>query len=285
VDIMGIPKKNIIKSLLMSSFLLVPACLAAGFADAAAKKEKPAEEMLIEKPLRRLSVGEELTFNVAWLGINVGTCVASVKGIETAGGREAYVVELTAKTNDILSKIYPIDDRYTSYIDKEKFVTLKHAVHRREGRYKKDAVTIFDYKNNKAYFSNSLDGSKKVFNIPGYCQDSLSAAYYFRILDVKLGEKIEYKVVNNEQVYDIIGVIKNTARLKIRGKTYEAFYVEPYAKLKGQRVRKGRAGCWFSCDSGRLPVYGMVKAPLFTKVTAALLESRANASSTKGGGK
>ena len=281
MDIMGIPKKNIIKSLLISSFLLITACLATGFADAAAKKDRPAEEIRIEKSLHRLIVGEELTFNVAWLGVNVGTCVARVKGTETVGGREAYVVELTARTNDILSKLYPIDDKYTSYIDKEKFVTLKHVVRRREGRYKKDAVTIFDYTANKAYFSNSLDGSKKTFDIPGYCQDSLSAAYYFRMLDVKAGDKIEYKVVNNEQVYDIIGVIKNKAYVKVRDKTYEAFYVEPYAKLKGVKVRKGRAGCYFSCSPARMPVYGIVKAPLFTKVTAALVESRANVSRTE----
>jgi len=258
---MDIPKKNIFKGLVILFLLLIPAYLSA-------------EEIRIEKPLRRLVVGEELTFNVAWLGINVGTCVAKVKGIEAVAGRSAYVVELTARTNDILSKIYPVDDKYTSYIDKEKFITLKHAVHRREGRYKKDAVTIFDYTTNKAYFANSLDGSKKTFDIPGYCQDSLSAAYYFRMLDVKTGDEIEYKVVNNEQVYDIIGVVKNTARLKIRDKVYDAFYVEPYAKLKGEKVRKGRAGCWFSCGPARIPVYGIVKAPLFTKVTAALVNTK-----------
>lgn len=265
MDIMGIPKKNILKSIVILSFLLMPACLRA-------------DEMRIERPFGRLVVGEELTFDVAWLGINVGTCVARVKGIEAVDGRDAYVVELTAKTNDILSKIYPVDDRYTSYIDREKFITLKHVVRRREGRYKKDAVTVFDYTTNKAYFANSLDGSKKTFDIPGHCQDSLSAAYYFRMLDAKAGDKIEYKVVNNEQVYDIIGVIKNTAYVNVKGKTYQAFYVEPYAKLKGEKVKKGRAGCWFSTSPDRLPVYGIVKAPLFTKVTAALVN-------VKGGGK
>ncbi len=267
---MRISKKNILKNILITFLFTVSALSVSGFASA--------EDIAIKKPQGRLTIGEELTFNVSWLGINVGACVARVKGTESVGGREAYVVELTARTNEILSKIYPVDDVYTSYIDKERFVTLKHVVHRREGRYKKDAVTIFDYDRNKAYFSNSLDHSKKTFDIPGYCQDSLSAVYYFRTLDLKVGERIEYKVVNNEQVYDIIGLVKNTAYIRLKGAAYGAFYVEPYAKLKGRKVRKGRAGCWFSCGPDRLPVYGIVKAPLFTRVTAALVNM-------KGGGK
>lgn len=258
---MRISKKSIFKNCLIASTLIILAHPAGNAAD----------EIVIEKARGRLTIGEELTFNVSWLGVNVGTCVSTVKGIEKVGDREAYVVELTARTNKVLSKIYPIDDTFTSYIDKEKFVTLKHAVRRREGRYRKDAITIFDYNVNKAFFANSLDHSKKTFDIPGYCQDSLSAAYYFRTLNVSVGQKIEYKVVNNEQLYDIIGLVKNTAYIRLKGAAYPAFYVEPYAKLKGQKVRKGRAGCWFSCDPARLPVYGIVKAPLFTKVTAVLV--------------
>lgn len=234
------------------------------------KEDKPslAEDIIIDKAETPFRVGEELNYEVRWLGVQVGAVVAKIKGTEDIGGNEAYIVELKAKTNDFLSKIYPINDTFTSYIDKKKFVSLKHVVSRREGRYKKDAVTIFDYKVNKAYFSNMLDGSKKVFDIPGYVQDSLSAPYYFRTLDVRLGERVEYKVVNNEEIYDIIGVIERKAFIKTNDKIYETFYVEPYAKLKGERVRKGMASCYFSSDPLRIPIYGIVKAPLFTKVTA-----------------
>jgi hypothetical protein len=220
------------------------------------------------------SVGEELVYDLAWIGIKVGTVVTRVKGIEVINGRDAYVVELNAKTNAFCSNIYPVDDTFTTYIDKEKFVSLKHVVRRSEGRYRKNAVTVFDYGSNKAYFHNFLDGSRKTFDIPGYVQDTLSAAYYFRVLDLKPGLEVAYKVVNNEQVYDLFGIIGKKEFIRLGGTTYETFHVEPYAKLKGDRVEKGKANGYFSCDRLRIPVYGTVKAPLFTKVTAILVHKK-----------
>src|SRR3989338_2051044 len=94
------------------------------------KDDKPslAEDIIIDKAETPFRIGEELNYEVRWLGVRVGTVVAKVKGIEVIDGNEAYVVELKAKTNDFLSKIYPINDTFTSYIDKKKFVSLKHVV-------------------------------------------------------------------------------------------------------------------------------------------------------------
>ena len=233
-----------------------------------------AKDIAIEKAAAPFKVGEELTYEVAWMGIPVGTVVARIKGVERLDGREAYVVELDARTNAFCSKIYPVDDTYISYIDKERYVSLKHVVRRREARYKKDAVTVFDYSTKKAYFHNLCDGSRKTFDIPGDVQDSLSAAYYFRTIDANVGQKVGYAVVNNEEVYNLFGLIEKKAFIKLGNVTYETFYVEPYAVLKGERVKKGNASGYFSCDHLRIPVYGMVKAPLFTKITAVLVNKK-----------
>lgn len=233
-----------------------------------------ARDIAIEKAAAPFRVGEELTYELAWVGIPVGTVVARVKGIERLDGREAYVVELTARTNAFCSKIYPVDDTYVSYIDKERYVSLKHVVRRREGRYRKDAVTVFDHTAKKAYFHNLGDGSRKTFDIPADAQDSLSAAYYFRTIDAHVGQKIGYTVVNNEEVYSLFGLIEKKAFIRVGNVSYETFYVEPYAVLKGERVKKGSASGYFSCDNLRIPVYGMVRAPLFTKITAVLVNKK-----------
>jgi len=55
-------------------------------------------------------------------------------------------------------------------------------------------------------------------------------------------------------------------------KRKEAFYVQPYAKLKGKDVRKGRVSGYFSADERKIPLLAIVKAPVFTKVTAYLID-------------
>jgi len=229
------------------------------------------EQINIEKPRDYFTIGERLVYEIRWLGAVVGEVVSTVKGIEDINGHAAYVVELTAKTNDFCSKIYRIDDKYVSYIDREKLITLKHIAKRSEGRYRKDAVTVFDQFNHKAYFENHTDNTKKVFDIPENVQDTLSAVYYFRTADIKIGDKIYYKVVNNEEPYDFFALVKNKVFVATeKGKNYETFYVEPYASLKGQRYKKGKASGYVSTDDLRIPVLGVIKAPLFTKLIVSL---------------
>ena len=228
----------------------------------------------LDSPEVPLTVGEELTYKLSWVGMNVGTVVARIAGVERINGRDAYVIELTAKTNSFCSKIYPVDDIFISYVDTQKFMSLKHVVRRSEGRYRKNAEVIFDYGKKKAYFTNFRDGSKKVFDIPGPVQDTLSAAYYFRVMDLKAGQNFSYKVVNNEQIYELFGAIGKKVFITVGHKVYEAFYAEPYARLRGQRVEKGKASGYFSCDRLRIPLYGTVKAPLFTRVTAILVNKK-----------
>jgi hypothetical protein len=229
------------------------------------------ESVVIESPLKTLPEYEKLSYTVRWLGVPVGEITASINGIKDINGRPAYELKVTAKTNDFCSAIYKIDDKFISYMDTENHCTLRHEVYRREGRYKKDAITDFDQINHRAHFRNMLDKSEKDFEIPPKVQDTLSACYYFRLLPINIGERIEYAVCNNEANYLLYGVAesKGFIRMPKFGKV-GSFYIQPYAKLKGEEVKKGRVSGYFSCDPKRIPLMAVVKAPMFTEVTATL---------------
>ncbi|MFC1645986.1 DUF3108 domain-containing protein [Candidatus Omnitrophota bacterium] len=227
----------------------------------------------IPLPEQRLPEYERLTYKVKWLGIPVGTIRASIKGIEKIQGRDAYVLEVVVKTNRFCSAIYKIEDRFVSYLDVENLYTLRHEVNRREGRYRKDAVTDFDQENHRAHFRNSTDNSEKNFDIPQGVQDTLSACYFFMLLPLEVGERIEYSVCNNEKNYQLFGLIQRKTTISVPAlRKKEVFYLQPYAKLKGELVRKGKVSGYFSCDKRRLPLLAIVRAPMLTKVTAYLTE-------------
>jgi len=232
---------------------------------------KYARDIVIIPPDSRLPEYERLTYEMSWIGIPVGTMTTSVTGIKKINGRDAYVLEAIAKTNAFFSKIYNIDDRFISYMDIEKLYTLRHEVYRRDGNYKKDAVTEFDQINHKANFKNFLDKSEKSFDIPDNVQDILSACYYFRLLALKVGARVEYYVCNNEDNYHFLGLIQSKMfiRLPKIGEN-EAFQLLPYAKLKDAKVDKGRVNAYFSCDKRRIPLFAVVKGPVFTEVAITL---------------
>lgn len=237
------------------------------------KEQKLNVEIVL--PQEQLPAYEKLTYKVRWLGITVGTLTTSIQGIQEYKDRDAYVLEATMQTNAFLSKIYKIEDRFVSYMDAEKKYTLLHQVHRSEGGYKKDAITEFDQINHRAHFKNFTDNTEKDFDIPGGVHDILSAYYYFMLLPLSVGNSVEYQVCNNEKNYKFFGLIQSKASLMLPAldkKKREAFRMQPHAKLKGQKVDKGTVEAYFSCEKRRLPLYVVVKGPIFTEVTLTLVK-------------
>lgn len=210
---------------------------------------------------------EELLYEVRWLGIPVGTAHASIKGIKKVNGRDAYELEIIAKTNDFCSRIYKIDDRYISYMDTKELCVLRQEFYRREGRYKKDSVADFDQINHKAYFRNLHDGSRKTVDLPPRTQDMVTMAYYFRLVPVEAGYEDQFAIYNNESIYRLyISVDKKLSMRFPRLGVREVFHVQPYATLEGKIVKKGKAHGYFEAGGKKIPLAGIVSGPVFTQV-------------------
>jgi hypothetical protein len=231
------------------------------------------EMPVIPGPQLRLPVYERLTYELKWMGLSVGTLVTTIKGVENINGRDAYVLEAVASTKPFFSHIYKIEDRFVSYMDVEKLYTLRHEVHRSEGRHRKEAVTDFDQVNHKAHYHNITDKSEKDFEIPPDTQDTLTASYYFMLLPMKMGDRLEYAVCNNEKNYRLLAFIGARGRVRLPNSMGEkdGFLVEPFAsETEGKMVDKGRVSAYYSWDERRLPLYAVIKAPVLTSVTVAL---------------
>lgn len=230
-----------------------------------------ADDIVIEVPDKVLPQRQTFTFNVLWLGVPVGKITASVKGIQNINGRDAYVLEAIFQSNFFLSSIYKIEDRYVSYLDVEKLHTLRQEVYRRDGKYKKDAITEFDQEKHKAHFKNFIDNSEKDFDIPENVLDALSALYYFMILPLKGGDKIEVAVCNNESNYQLFGLVESRAFIKTPATGQKrAFLIQPYARLGGEKVEKGNLKAYFSCDKKRMLLLAVLQGPVFTEVSVVL---------------
>ncbi|MCX5708534.1 MAG: DUF3108 domain-containing protein [Candidatus Omnitrophica bacterium] len=239
--------------------------------DAKGRMLLDAQQIVIETPDQRLPENEVLTFHVQWLGMAAGDITASIKGIKNINGRDAYVLEAVFKSSGFLSAVYKIEDRYVSYLDIEKLHTLRHEVYRREGKFKKDAITEFDQEHHKAKFKNFVDNSEKTFDIPANVQDTLSALYYFMLIQLKGGEKAEFAVSNNEANYQLFAIVESRAFIKTPGVGEKrAFLIQPYARLKGEKVEKGNLKAYFSCEKRRLPLLAILQGPVFTEVTLVL---------------
>lgn len=217
----------------------------------------------------RIPAQEKIVFKVKWLGLTAGEIVSEVKGITELRGRKVYRIEVTAQTVGVCSTLYRVRDKYVSYLDVERLVSLRHEVHRREGGYRKDAVIDFDPDKNMAYFKSETDGSQKTFPIPPHTQDTVTAAYVARAFDLKPGARFDIKVCNSEKNYTIDLAIGRGRKLRtIDGRSTDVVHLQPKAHLKNNVVRDGRLSGYVEAGDGHAPVFIVIKAPVFTHLTA-----------------
>lgn len=230
------------------------------------------EEIKIKPPLKQLAVGERLTYKAEWLGLDVGIATLAVKEITERNGRKVYHILATANTTPLLSKIYKVKDRISTYIDVERLYPVRFEKQQREGGYKSDEYTDFDHKKGKAHYFSRLNHSKKEFNIPGKVQDPLSCMYYFRLQDVDIGRSVFANVNADEKNYLLEAKIHKKRLVKIKGVgEWEAFMVEPLPWFQGKIKRKAKATMWFSADEKRIPLLMVTRGiPLVGTVTVTL---------------
>ena len=231
--------------------------------------ETEALESMAARP--GLPSGIKLTYLMAWNGIPVGRVIAESGDIIKYKGKDVHVVTVVTESNKFLSKIYRIEDRYTSYVDTETITSRWYEADRKEGNYRKHLVVEYDFPNKEAVYTNLKDGSVKRCAIEDDVQDPLSAICYFMTMPVKPGQMIGITVNLNEKNYRLFGKVGSVEVIKLpREGARAAFRIRPYAKLGGRMVKKGRAWMYFSADEQRYPLYGVVLIP-FGKVTATLL--------------
>ena len=212
---------------------------------------------------------ETVVFKIKWLGITAGEITSEIKGITELRGRKVYRIEVTARTTGLCSKLYRVEDHYVSYLDVERLYSLRHEIHRREGGYKKDAVIDFDQEGHMAHFKSMPDGNEKDFSIPPDTQDTVTAAYVARTFDLQPGKHFDIKVCNSEKNYTIDLGIGNKAKMHTAGnKLVDVVRLQPKGHYKNNVVRDGRLSGYVEAGPGHAPVFIVIKAPVFTRVTA-----------------
>ncbi len=225
-------------------------------------KSERTEPVLLAKPSGGLVVGERLYFEVSWMGANVGYGEIEVKEKVTVNGREAYHIAAVAKTNDFLSKIYPVHDEAHSWVDAETFYSLKFRKTLSEGRYRADEETEFDTDRKKGRYLSHKDGTRKEFEIGGFVHDIVSAFYWFRGQDTPPGSSARTVVSSEEKDWELEVQALGLERKAIRDMgSVGTIRVEPKTRLKGALYNRGRVWVYFTSDSRRVPVWFHFKTP------------------------
>lgn len=225
-------------------------------------KSLPESKPRPDIPLKQPIVGEKLHFSVSWMGIPVGFGELEVREKLKVNGRDAYHVVATAGTNEFLSKLYPLRDEIHSIFDAEDFRSYEFRKSLKEGRYRADEKIVFDHAAKKGYYESVHNGTKKTVDIEPGVMDLVSAFYWFRTQNVKVGDGPQTRIASEEKSWNTEFHVLKIEKKIIRNKgSYHTFVVEPKTRLKGILYDRGQAWVYFTINEARKPIWITLRTP------------------------
>lgn len=192
--------------------------------------------------------GETLTYAMNWGIFAGGLMTISTSERIVFEGRPAYKIELSAVSNDFISKFFVVRDSITSWIEADSLQSLRFEKHTVEGSRADDEQIDFDWTKKIAW----RDGKGIRFEPPVF--DSLSAVFYLRTRTLTAGEPIELGVVSGKHAYGLVVDVLEKEYVKTPAGTFHAQKVHPKMKGEGLLKKGGDLWIWLADDSRHTPV-------------------------------
>jgi len=201
------------------------------------------------------SPGEQLTFEVRWSFIPAGRAVLEILPVEEVNGENAFHFVMTSETYPLIDIFYKVRDRIDSYTDTCMTHSFKYKKSKR-GTSTKEVEVIFNWKKGTARYSESGQKGQEISIMPGSF-DPLSVFYAFRLHSLYQGKKIETPVTDGKKCVIGKATVIKKEKIKINGKLYDTYLVEPELKHLGgvfEKTEDAKLRIWVSADDKKIPL-------------------------------
>lgn len=223
-------------------------------------------------------VGEKQLFSIYFFGMAAASVELEVLPNKEINGRRVYHIHGHAWTSRVFSLLYTVDDTIESYFDQDGLFSHRFHLKLNETKQTRDSLELLDSEKGQSYWWDRWDHKKKgyaekkeFFPMQPLSQDSLSALYYMRTLDLKTGARHVFPIMNHgKNLNAAITVIGREVLSTELGKI-PAIKVRLDAEFQGIAKKSGDSFLWLSDDSRRLLLKLEAKVKLGT-ITALIQE-------------
>ena len=179
------------------------------------------------------------------LGVAGGELTLSAQRAELHG-HPAYKLELSAVSNDFLSKLFLVRDYLASWVEPTTLKSLRFEKHTVEGKRVKDEMTEFDYAAGVA----RQDG--KEYPLGDATLDSLSSVYYLRT--VPLDRPVDLAVFSGDAAGTLRVGVQAREKIQTPAGTFDTIRVEPTSTGQSLIGKGKNLLLWLTDDARKMPV-------------------------------
>ncbi|MEW6087914.1 MAG: DUF3108 domain-containing protein [bacterium] len=208
----------------------------------------------------KISVGEKFTYKVKWGSIPVASSELIVLDTAEVQNQLTYHVMNRVWTEGVLAVFFKVENTVESFIDVNSLFTWRYVKNIKEGRYRDNLVVDFDQINHIAIKQDTT------FAIPENVQDPLSILWYFKKLDIKEGDVMDFSYCDGKKNETIqIRVLKKEKLSTPAGEFMTDVIEFSVGKKERKYLKKDiRLKVWFSDDEMRMPVFIQANSPVGT---------------------
>jgi len=212
--------------------------------------DSPPDTDPLDRGARNLSfgVGEKLLFDINYGFINAGEAQMSVLEIVDWEGRPCYYIQTQAHSNSFFNSIFPVNDTVETIMDAVGLVSWHFDRRLHEGSYNATRIYTFDQINHRAFYEGDTT------EIPPFTQDVLSAFYYVRTVDLKIGSVVTIQNFSRGVVAPFEVKVLRKETIKVPAGEFDCIVIEPMLKAAGIFKHEGRMTVWLTDDRLRMPV-------------------------------
>ena len=205
-----------------------------------------------------LMVGERLEYDVKFGKLRVGRGSMEVRETTDVRGREAWHTVLAIRGG---IPFFRVDDRLESWIDTQRFTSLRVAQHTNEGRYHRERHVEFFPERTTMLESREGAQEEPTADEP---LDEGALLYYLRTLPLNVGDRYSldryFRPDRNPVLLDVV----RRERIEVPAGTFETIVIRPTVRSSGIFSENGQAEVWVTDDARHLMVRMTAKLPFGT---------------------
>lgn len=199
------------------------------------------------------SVGEELMFEIRWIGLLAGHASMGVKSQVSKDGHDVYHIMTKAQSSPVFSLFYNVHDVGETYVDVRGLYPWYYRLNQREGTRIIERTVTFDQIRGLAIYTKNREIPQELA-VPAGVQDSLSSVYLLRTLPLQVGHATTIKTFSNGRTYDVAIDVLRREKVDVYWGSVETLVVRPVIKFKEILRQKGEVLIWVTDNASRIPV-------------------------------
>jgi len=198
-------------------------------------------------------VGEELYFEVRWMGLLAGNASMAVSAQVTRDGRDVYHIRSLAESSNLFSLFYNVRDRGETFVDVHELYPWFFQLDQREGSRSTQRTVTFDQQRGIAIYSKNQQIPQEL-KVPVGVHDSLSSFYLVRTMPLRVGQSVHLNTFSNGKTYDVEVQVLRREKLEAYWGTVDTLVLQPLMRFQEILRQKGDVLIWVTDDERRIPI-------------------------------